>query len=142
VLGKKGKKVILIREETTPDDIHGITSAQGVLTARGGITSHAAVVARGLGKPCVSGCESLTINKGECKIGKFTFKEGDMLTINGSTGEVIKGAVSLVPPTFTKEGKKLLSWADNVRELGVRANAATLEGAKLARKQGDDSGRE
>jgi len=138
VLGKKGKKVILIREETTPDDIHGITSAQGVLTARGGITSHAAVVARGLGKPCVSGCESLTINegKGECKIGKFTFKEGDMLTINGSTGEVIKGAVSLVPPTFTKEGKKLLSWADNVRELGVRANAATLEGAKLARKKG------
>ncbi len=138
VLGKKGKKVILIREETTPDDIHGITSAQGVLTARGGITSHAAVVARGLGKPCVSGCEALTINesKGECRIGKFTFNEGDTITIDGSTGEVIKGAVSLVPPTFTKEAKKLLSWADRVRELGVRANTATVEGAKLARKEG------
>ena len=138
VLGKKGKKVILIREETTPDDIHGITSAQGVLTARGGITSHAAVVARGLGKPCVSGCEALTINesKGECRIGKFTFNEGDTITIDGSTGEVIRGAVSLVPPTFTKEAKKLLSWADRVRELGVRANTATVEGAKLARKEG------
>ncbi|MCD6299080.1 MAG: pyruvate, phosphate dikinase, partial [Thermoplasmata archaeon] len=138
VLGKKGKKVILIREETTPDDIHGITSAQGVLTARGGITSHAAVVARGLGKPCVSGCEALTINesKGECRIGKFTFNEGDTITIDGSTGEVIKGVVSLVPPTFTKEAKKLLSWADRVRELGVRANTATVEGAKLARKEG------
>ena len=138
VLGKKGKKVILIREETTPDDIHGITSAQGVLTARGGITSHAAVVARGLGKPCVSGCEALTINesKGECRIGKFTFNEGDTITIDGSTGEVIKGAVSLVPPTFTKEAKKLLSWADRMRELGVRANTATVEGAKLARKEG------
>ena len=137
-LGKKGKKVILVREETTPDDIHGITASQGVLTARGGITSHAAVVARGLGKPCVSGCEGLVIDeeKGECRIGKFTFKEGDMITIEGSLGAVIKGAVPLVPPAFTKEGKELLSWADEVRKLGVRANTDTVEGAKMAKREG------
>ena len=138
VLGKKGKKVILVREETTPDDIHGITASQGVLTARGGITSHAAVVARGLGKPCVTGCEALVIDeeKERCRIGNLTFKEGDMITIDGSSGEVIKGAVKLVPPTFTKETEKLLSWADETRKLGVRANTDTVEGAKLARKEG------
>ncbi len=138
LLGKKGKKIILVREETTPDDIHGITASQGVLTARGGITSHAAVVARGLGKPCVSGCDNLIIDeeKGRCRIGNISFEEGDMLTIDGSAGAVIKGAVALVPPKFTKETDKLLSWADKVRKLGVRANAATVEGAKMARKRG------
>ncbi|MEA2053896.1 MAG: pyruvate, phosphate dikinase [Candidatus Thermoplasmatota archaeon] len=138
LLGKKGKKVLLVREETTPDDIHGITAAQGVLTARGGITSHAAVVARGLGKPCVSGCKALVIDekKNRCRIGNVTLKEGDILTIDGSAGAVIKGSVSLVPPKFTAETDALLSWADGVKKVDVRANTDTVDGAELARKQG------
>ncbi|HDS59409.1 MAG TPA: pyruvate, phosphate dikinase [Thermoplasmatales archaeon] len=137
-LGKKGKKAILVREETTPDDIHGITAAQGVLTARGGITSHAAVVARGLGKPCVTGCDGLHINedKGQCRIGDQAFREGDVITIDGSTGEVMQGELTLVPPSFAAETETFLSWADQVRRMGVRANAATVEGAQQALKQG------
>ncbi|MDD3492155.1 MAG: pyruvate, phosphate dikinase, partial [Candidatus Thermoplasmatota archaeon] len=137
-LGKKGKKAILVREETTPDDIHGITAAQGVLTARGGITSHAAVVARGLGKPCVTGCDGLHINedKGQCRIGDQVLREGDVITIDGSTGEVMQGELTLVPPSFAAETETFLSWADQVRRMGVRANAATVEGAQQALKQG------
>lgn len=137
-LGKKGKKVILVREETTPDDIHGITAAQGVLTARGGITSHAAVVARGLGKPCVTGCDDLYINeeKKQCRIGSEVCREGDIITIDGSTGEVMLGELPLVPPSFAEETETFLSWADQVRRMGVRANTATVEGARQALKEG------
>ncbi|MGC9554843.1 MAG: putative PEP-binding protein, partial [Thermoplasmatota archaeon] len=137
-LEKKGKKAILVREETTPDDIHGITAAQGVLTARGGITSHAAVVARGLGKPCVTGCDGLYINedKGQCRIGDQVLREGEVITIDGSTGEVMQGELTLVPPSFAAETETFLSWADQVRRMGVRANAATVEGAQEALKQG------
>ena len=137
-LGKEGQKVLLVREETTPDDIHGIAFSQGILTTRGGMTSHAAVVARGMGKPCVCGCGEITIDsrRNRCRIGNIVIKEGDILTIDGSTGEVIKGEVPLVPPSFTPETKKILTWADEVKRLEVRANADTPEGAKLARKMG------
>lgn len=136
--GKQGQKVILVREETTPDDIHGVAYSQGVLTTRGGMTSHAAVVARGMGKPCVVGCEAIRIhrNKKQCSIGSIIIREGDIITIDGSTGEVIKGEVPLIPPRYTAATKQLLSWADEVKKLGVRANASTPEGAQLARELG------
>lgn len=135
---KNGEQVILVREETTPDDIHGITAAQGVLTARGGITSHAAVVARGFGKPCVTACDDLYINeeKRQCTIGGESFKEGDVITIDGSTGNVIKGKLELVPPSFSPETETFLSWADGIRRLGVRGNASTVEGVEQALKYG------
>lgn len=104
-------------EETTPDDIHGVAYSQGVLTTRGGMTSHAAVVARGMGKPCVVGCEAIRIhrNKKQCSIGSIIIREGDIITIDGSTGEVIKGEVPLIPPRYTAATKQLLSWADEVK---------------------------
>ena len=101
-LGEAGEKVILVRNETTPDDIHGIVYSQGVLTARGGMTSHAAVVARGMGKPCVCGCESIKIDlAGECfNVDQITVKAGDIITIDGATGRVMLGEVPMVGPTF------------------------------------------
>ncbi|MDD3531905.1 MAG: pyruvate, phosphate dikinase [Candidatus Shapirobacteria bacterium] len=123
--GKAGQKVILVRPETSPDDVHGVLQAQGVLTARGGMTSHAAVVARGLGKPCVSGCETITIEvkKNHFRVGSETVKAGDVITINGSTGEVIAGNVPMIEPKISSKMKTLLAWADKVSKLNVWANA-------------------
>ncbi|RLF36647.1 MAG: pyruvate, phosphate dikinase, partial [Thermoplasmata archaeon] len=137
-LAKSGKKVILVRPETTPEDIHGIVAAEGVLTSRGGATSHAAVVARGIGKPCVVGCEDIKIDleKKRFTVGEVVVSEGDIITIDGSTGEVILGAVPLTHPEFSEEFKTLLRWADDIRKLGVRANADTPEMAMLAIKFG------
>jgi len=133
-LGNAGEKVILVRPETTPDDIHGVVAAQGVLTSRGGMTSHAAVVARGMGKPCVAGCEAIKIDleRKEFTVGDVVVKEGEYITIDGSTGEVILGQVRTIPPQLSEEFKVLLSWADKFRKLGVRANADTPTDAKKA----------
>ena len=128
------EKIILVREETTPDDIHGMVKAQGILTARGGITSHAAVVSRGLGIPCVVGCEKIKINeeKGEMNIDGLVLKEGYTITIDGSTGRVILGEVELIDAKFTDELRMLLEWADEFRKLRVYANADLPEDAKKA----------
>ncbi|MGQ9531921.1 MAG: pyruvate, phosphate dikinase [Desulfotomaculales bacterium] len=133
-LGQGGRQVILVRTETTPDDIHGIVAAQGVLTSRGGMTSHAAVVARGMGKPCVCGCEAVRIDPfhGRFYVGDLVVRAGDTISIDGSTGRVIKGAVPLVDPELTPEFRELLSWADQVRTMEVRANADTPADAAKA----------
>lgn len=137
-LGEEGKAVILVRPETTPDDIHGLFAAQGVLTSHGGMTSHAAVVARGLGKPCVSGCESLEINlqAETMTAGGKTFRKGDMLTIDGSRGLVLDGEVPLVQPAMTDDFRSLLSWADQLARLQVWTNADTPEDARRASEFG------
>ncbi len=133
-LGNNGERVILVRPETTPDDIHGVVAAQGVLTSRGGMTSHAAVVARGMGKPCVAGCETIKIDldKRMFSANGVVVKEGDYITIDGSTGEVILGQVKTIPPQLSSDFQTLLSWADKFRRLGVRANADTPADAKKA----------
>jgi pyruvate, orthophosphate dikinase len=136
--GKTGESVILVRWETTPDDIHGLIQAQGILTAHGGMTSHAAVVARGMGKPCVAGCEDLTIDLEHRRltIGGHQLSEGDVLTIDGGTGRVMIGAVDLVPPQINEDFETILGWADGVRRLKVRANADTPDDAAKAREFG------
>jgi len=135
---EEGEKVILVRNETSPEDIHGMNAAQGILTARGGMTSHAAVVARGMGKPCVAGCEKLQINekKKEFTAGSHVVKEGDLIALNGTTGEVILGEVDLIEPEMAGEFKTLMTWADGIRKLGVRTNADTPKDAKIARDFG------
>ena len=134
----EGKKVILVRLETSPEDIHGMHAAQGILTARGGMTSHAAVVARGMGKPCVSGASELQIDfkNRKCKAGSTELKEGDLITINGSTGEVILGEVPTIQPNLSGDFAELMEWADAVRILKVRTNAETPLDASTARKFG------
>src|SRR6266545_3249218 len=136
--GKAGERVILVRWETTPDDIHGLINAAGVLTAHGGMTSHAAVVARGMGKPCVAGCDALSIDFDARKItlGGQTLSEGDVLTIDGGTGAVIVGEVPLVPPQVNDHLETVLGWGDEHRRLAVRANADTPEDAAKAREFG------
>jgi pyruvate, orthophosphate dikinase len=136
--GKAGEAVILVRWETTPDDIHGLIQAQGVLTAHGGMTSHAAVVARGMGKPCVAGVEGLEIDMGArtIRIGGQELHEGDVLTIDGGTGRVIVGEVPLVPPAINEDFETILDWADELRRLKVRANADNAEDAAKAREFG------
>ena len=138
--GHGGEAVVLVRVETTPDDVHGMIAARGVLTAKGGATSHAAVVARGMGKPCVSGCEALEIDKAKrtARIGEFAFKEGDKITIDGTTGAVIVGELKLIdPPSKLPEWlETFLSWADEKRMLGVWANADTPQDAQKARELG------
>lgn len=133
-LGKEGKKVILVRPETTPDDIHGIAAAEAVVTSRGGMTSHAAVVARGMGKACICGCESLKIDlKNKLfTVGDTVVKYGDIITIDGSTGEIMLGGIEMIEPQLSEEFKLLLSWADQVREIGVRANADNPVDARKA----------
>jgi pyruvate,orthophosphate dikinase len=137
-LGKAGEAVILVRWETTPDDIHGLLQAKGVLTAHGGMTSHAAVVARGMGKPCVAGCEGLAIDAeaGVAHILGYELAEGDLLTIDGGSGRVILGQVPLVPPQINEDFETVLEWADAFRKLAVRANADTPEDAAKARELG------
>ena len=136
--GKAGEDVILVRWETTPDDIHGLIQARGVLTAHGGMTSHAAVVARGMGKPCVAGCEGLSIDpaQGIVQIGAQTVRVGETITIDGGTGRVIVGRVRLVPPAIDENFGTILDWADEMRRLRVRANADTPEDAAKAREFG------
>ncbi len=137
-LAKAGKMVMLVRPETTPDDIHGIIAAQGILTSRGGMTSHAAVVARGMGKPCVCGCEELQIdfNKKTFSIRGVEYAEGIVISIDGSTGRVFRGEVPLIDPDFSPEYYELLGWADKVRRLQVRANADNPEDAARAVEMG------
>jgi pyruvate,orthophosphate dikinase len=136
--GRKGESVILVRWETTPDDIHGLIQAAGVLTAHGGMTSHAAVVARGMGKPCVAGCEALSIDAAAhtISLGDTTLSEGDVLTIDGGTGAVIVGEVPLVAPEVNDDLETILAWGDDRRVLKVRANADTPEDAAKAREFG------
>jgi len=134
----KKHPVILVRPETTPDDIHGMDAAKGILTARGGMTSHAAVVARGMGKPCVAGCESIRVDLKTEKfhVGKYTVKVGDFITIDGGTGRVIVGKVPTKDPEVSGDFGTLMKWADEVRTLGVRANADIPRDAKMARQFG------
>jgi pyruvate,orthophosphate dikinase len=136
--GKQGEDVVLVRWETTPDDIHGLIHARGVLTAHGGMTSHAAVVARGMGKPCVAGCDALHIDEAArtLTIGGHELREGDTITIDGGTGRVIVGPVALVPPAIDENFETILGWADGLRRLGVRANADTPGDAAKARSFG------
>lgn len=137
-LGKEGERVILVRSETTPDDIHGMVEAQGVLTSRGGMTSHAAVVARGMGKACVAGCSVLKINikKEIVSINDLVIKKDEFITIDGGTGEVFLGKVPTIEPKMSKEFETLLSWANKIKRLGIYANADTPEDAKKARELG------
>src|SRR3954451_6176785 len=136
--GKGGESVILVRWETTPDAIHGLIEAAGVLTAHGGMTSHAAVVARGMGKPCVAGCDALSIDVDARTItlGSQTLSEGDVLTIDGGNGAVIAGEVPLVPPQVNDDLETILGWGDEHRRLAVRANADTPDDAIKAREFG------
>lgn len=137
-LCKEGQKVMLVRTETTPDDIHGMVASEGILTSRGGMTSHAAVVARGMGKPCICGCEAVKLNyeKGEFRVGDIVVKKGDMITIDGASGRVILGDVPTVDPELSGEFSKILDWADEFRTLKVRANADTPKDALAAKEFG------
>lgn len=124
-LANEGKKVILVRPETTPDDIHGIVASQAIVTSRGGMTSHAAVVARGMGKACICGCESLKINlkAKQFTVGETIVNYGDIITIDGSSGEIMLGEIPMTDPDLSDEFQLLLAWADQERSIGVRANA-------------------
>jgi len=134
----EGKDVILVRKETSPDDIHGMDVARGILTAKGGMTSHAAVVARQMGKVCVAGCEAIDVDEATNRfmVGGRVIREGDFISLNGSTGEVILGKVPLIAPKMTGSFGVFMSWADAVRRLKVRANADTPRDAKVARDFG------
>ena len=137
-LAEKGERIILVRDETSPEDIKGMARSKGILTSRGGMTSHAAVVARGIGTPCVVGAEEIEVDYGkeEFRVGDVTVKKGDVITIDGSTGEVMVGEVPTVDPEFFPEFSELLEWADEFRWIGVRANADTPMDAERARKFG------
>jgi pyruvate, orthophosphate dikinase len=136
--GRAGEAVILVRFETTPDDVHGVIQAQAVVTAHGGMTSHAAVVARGMGKPCVCGVESMQIDPAarSFTVNGVTISEGDEISVDGGRGLVIRGAVELVPPQANEDFQTITGWADEIRRLGVRANADTPEDAARAREFG------
>ena len=133
-----GKKVILVRIETSPEDIHGMHASEGILTTRGGMTSHAAVVARGMGKPCVSGTGAIRVDygRGTMSIGGRVFKAGDIITIDGSTGQVLAGRLPMIEPELSGEFATLMGWADKVRKLKVRVNGDTPEDARTAIKFG------
>lgn len=133
-----GRKVILVRIETSPEDIHGMHAAEGILTTRGGMTSHAAVVARGMGKPCVSGCGTIRVDygRGTMSIGSRTFKTGDVITIDGSLGQVLAGRMPMIEPELSGEFGTLMNWADQVRKIGVRVNGDTPDDARTAIKFG------
>ena len=137
-LGRTGQRVILVREETRPEDIHGFFAAQGILTARGGRTSHAAVVARGMGKPCVAGAEGIRVDARlrEAHVGEQIVREGDLITIDGTTGDVYAGEVAMIEAEFSAELQTLLEWADEVAGLEVRANADTPDDAERALRYG------
>ena len=136
--GGKGEPVVLVRFETTPDDIHGVIAAQGILTAHGGMTSHAAVVARGMGKPCVAGAAGIRIDPvaRTLTIGDRVIAEGETITLDGSEGKVYGEALELIPPQINDDFTRLVEWADGVRRLGVRANADNFDDATKARELG------
>jgi pyruvate,orthophosphate dikinase len=135
---RQGKPTILARPETSPDDIHGLFASQGVVTSRGGMTSHAAVVARGMGKPAVCGCESAVIDveKETLTVGDRVFKKGDWVTVDGTTGQLLAGEAKMVDATFSDDFKKILEWSDENARLQVWTNADTPEDAKRAREFG------
>ncbi len=137
-LGESGKKVILIRKETKPEDVPAFFSSEGILTSLGGKSSHAAIVSRGMGKPCIVGCSELKINydNNTCTANGITVKENEMISIDGSAGTVFIGEVPTVEPKVTKDFQTILSWAQNTKQLGIRANADTPDAAKLARQYG------
>ncbi len=137
-LGEAGKKVILIRKETKPEDVPAFFSAEGILTSLGGKSSHAAIVSRGMGKPCIVGCAELKIDydNNTCTANGTTIKEGETVSIDGSAGTVFVGEIPTVEPKVTKDFEQILEWAQKTKTLGIRANADTPEGAKLARKFG------
>src|SRR5256885_5843219 len=137
-LRAQGRRVILVRVETSPEDIHGMHAAEGILTARGGMTSHAAVVARGMGKPCVSGAGTLRIDAaaGSLAVAGHSLEAGDVITIDGSTGQVLLGRAPMIEPALSGEFATLMGWADKLRKLGVRANADTPGDARVALKFG------
>ncbi len=138
VLKAAGHNVILVRVETSPEDIHGMHAAEGILTTRGGMTSHAAVVARGMGKPCVSGAGSIRVDyeKQTLTSAGRTFKKGDIITVDGSTGQVLEGAVAMLQPELSGEFATLMEWADGLRRMKVRTNAETPDDARVARNFG------
>ena len=137
-MGENNKKVILLRKETKPEDVPAFFSSEGILTSQGGKSSHAAIVSRGMGKPCIVGCSDLKIDydNNRCSANGITVLEGEPITINGSTGEVYIGNVPTVAPQVTKDFQTILSWAQSKKNLGIRANADTPDAAKLARKFG------
>ncbi len=137
-MGNMGDDVILVREETRPEDIHGFFAAQGILTSRGGKTSHAAVVARGMGKPCVAGAEGIIVDVAlrQAHVGEHIIHEGDVITLDGGTGEVFLGAIPTLDAHFSEELKTVLGWADEIADLKVMANADTPEAARQAREYG------
>lgn len=137
-MGENGARVILVREETKPEDVPAFFASVGILTSRGGKTSHAAVVARGMGKPCIVGCSDLKINvdSKQASVGDVIIHEGDAITIDGSVGDVFEGEVPTIEPKITDDFKTILKWAQKAKKIGVRANADTPEGARLARKFG------
>ncbi len=138
ILGEKHEEIILVRPETTPEDMPGIVHAQGILTSRGGMTCHAAIVARGMGKPAIVGCEDLRIdlenNKGF--VGDHELNEGDIISIDGGTGNIILGEIALTEPVMSESFKEILKWADDIRVLGIKANADTPEDAKRSKEFG------
>ncbi|MCH8329513.1 MAG: pyruvate, phosphate dikinase, partial [Nanoarchaeota archaeon] len=133
-----GKKVILVRNETSPEDIEGMHAAQGILTSRGGVTSHAALVSRGMGKTCIVGAEKIVVDEKGKKfsVNGIVVKEGDKISLNGTTGEVLLGEISLIEPELKGEFKTIMGWADSIRKLKVRANADTPHDSKIARDFG------
>ena len=137
-LGEAGKKVILVRKETKPEDVPAFFAAEGILTSLGGKSSHAAIVSRGMGKPCIVGCAELKIDydNNTCTANGMTIKENDMISIDGSIGTIFIGEVPTVEPKVTKDFQTILSWAQNAKQLGIRANADTPDAAKLARQYG------
>ena len=136
----RGKKVILVRDETSPEDISGMFASVGILTTKGGMTSHAAVVARGMGKPCIVGAENLKIDKDERKIsnGQITIEEGDLISLDGSTGEIFLGEVELESPKLTDEFNILMAWCDDFKKLSIRANAETINDTTKSLEFGAD----
>ena len=137
-MGENGTKVILVREETKPEDVPAFFAAAGILTSRGGKTSHAAVVARGMGKPCIVGCSDLKIDydNGKCVADGQIINEGDTITIDGSSGGIFLGEMPTIQPQITDDFKTILDWSQKIKKIGVRANADTPDAAKLARKYG------
>ena len=137
-MSNQKEDTILVRVETSPEDIHGMHAAKGILTARGGMTSHAAVVARGMGRPCVSGSGEINVDyeSKEFKVGDLTVKEGDTITIDGGSGKVMKGLVPTVKPDISGYFSTIMKWADQIRKLKIRTNAETPQDTKTARNFG------
>jgi len=135
---KRGEQVILVRIETSPEDVGGMHAAEGIVTARGGMTSHAAVVARGWGKPCVCGCDTLEVDYAAktARIKDFVFNEGDWICLNGTSGEILKGKQPTKPPELSGDLGLFMSWVDGARRLGVLTNCDTPTDALVARKNG------